>query len=591
MTRAYMSRRSDFMQMKRPRVLITGSEGLIGKILRESLRDDFDIYCLDKNSDCDKGVEVDVSSYADLDRAFSRMSPVDCIIHLAGVSRSDADWESVLTTNIAGTRNIYECAKNHNVRKVVFASSGHVTGCYGKAEIITASHPVRPDGDYGSSKAFGEIIARQYFDLYGVNSICLRLGWVLGDNDPSFNEEAMKMWLSHRDLVELMRRSVLSDIHFGVYYGVSNNREKFWRISDAGKEIGYKPKDDSYSLSKHSFSPVLLLEMPWKELGKLKRLIFIIAGAFGKAANLKAWCHLMKPANRRIIKFTGVGNIRSKTLYYPSFYHFLRDIPSVRKPKHHEYLVCQNFLHQDFINSGKPKVFFTRQPPAYMTPETRKNMSREELRPYLYLYSDPVLERRMFYVALNENRRRVLKRMERRLREERPGFCCIINRYVEHDELNLWEQRIRFVRAMGTDIDIYGYDPWQGKNKWKDYDNYRGSAANKMRTLSRYTFALTFENTDSPGYVTEKILHSLCAGTVPLYLGGGCFTDSIPKDCYIDCRSKDPDEIYRLIKDMSHETIVQYRKAAIEFLRSSFADRFTRKYWAEAIIQRLRSQE
>jgi hypothetical protein len=316
-----------------------------------------------------------------------------------------------------------------------------------------------------------------------------------------------------------------------------------------------------------------------------------LANAFLRRAYRGTLWHAIHPEQRRIIKFTGVGNIENKTLYYPSFYHFIRDVPSIRRPSRHDYLVCQNFLHEEFITSEKPKVFFTREPLAYMTPETRINIQKAELKPYLYLYDEPDVEQRMYYVALRDNRDGVIRLRKKRLREERPGFCCIINRFVEHDELNLWEQRIRFVRAMGSDIDIYGDAPWHGRNKWEEYDNYLGPAANKMKTLSRYTFALSFENTDYPGYITEKIFHALSAGAVPLYWGGGSLMESIPDDCYIDCRDQDPQTIYRIIKAMSHETIVGYRKAAIEFLGSPLADRFTWKYWAQAVIERLKAQE
>lgn len=255
--------------MIRPKILITGSKGLIGKILTGNLSDHFDIYGLDKNNGGDKHFKADVYNYADLDAVFSKLVSVDCIVHLAGDSRVDADWESVLINNIVGTRNIYECAKKHGIRKVVFGSSSHVTGAYGNSHSITIQDPIRSDSDYGSSKAFGEIIARQYSDLYGIKSICLRIGWVMSDDDPTKNELALKMWLSHRDLVELMRRSILSDIHFGVYYGVSNNRERFWHISDAEKEIGYKPKDDAYSLLNKSFSPVTIADRIKKQVRKI----------------------------------------------------------------------------------------------------------------------------------------------------------------------------------------------------------------------------------------------------------------------------------------------------------------------------------
>jgi hypothetical protein len=55
----------------------------------------------------------------------------------------------------------------------------------------------------------------------------------------------MKIWLSHRDLAQLVKKSILSDIGFAVYYGVSDNKGMFWDISNAEEEIGYKPQDDA----------------------------------------------------------------------------------------------------------------------------------------------------------------------------------------------------------------------------------------------------------------------------------------------------------------------------------------------------------
>lgn len=257
--------------MMRPKILITGSNGRIGKILIENLSNYFDIYGLDKNNSDDKHFKVDISNYAALESVFNKMVSVDCIVHLAGDPREDADWESVLINNIIGTRNIYECAKHHGIKKVVFASSGHVTGSYGTSRLIDTHEPIRPDGDYALSKAFGEIIAREYSDIHGIKSICLRIGWVVKDDDPSVNELETRIWLSHRDLVELIRRSILSDIDFGVYYGVSNNRKRFWHISNAEKEIGYKPKDDAYSFIHKPDSSMAIVHRIKKQVDNLLR--------------------------------------------------------------------------------------------------------------------------------------------------------------------------------------------------------------------------------------------------------------------------------------------------------------------------------
>ncbi len=235
--------------MKQLKILITGSQGLIGRILLENLSGHFDIYGLDtKDAEDENHFKVDISNYDELDSVFKELGSLDCIVHLAGDPRRKAEWESVLKNNIIGTRNIYECAKKNGIEKVIFASSNHVTGSYGNSHLITTHDPIRPDSDYGSSKAFGEIIARQYFDLYGIKSICLRIGSALRDDESTKNDIAIKMWLSHRDLVELIRRSILSEIKFGIYYGVSNNREKICDISNTRKDLGFEPKDDASSL-------------------------------------------------------------------------------------------------------------------------------------------------------------------------------------------------------------------------------------------------------------------------------------------------------------------------------------------------------
>lgn len=311
-----------------------------------------------------------------------------------------------------------------------------------------------------------------------------------------------------------------------------------------------------------------------------------------KLADVRTWPYLLPIENRRIIKMTGVGNNENKTVYYPSIYHFINTINSPWRPGHYDYLVCQSFLNKDFVDSKKPKVFFTKEPWGCMTTETRKNLHVTELDPYIYRYDEPNVEKRMFYPALiRKNLHSIIVQRKKMLLEKRPGFCCIINRYTENHELNLWEQRIRFVQALGSDIDIYGRDPWHGRNKWRDYDNYKGPVANKIKTLSNYTFAITFENTDYAGYITEKIFDALLAGTIPLYWGGGYLRETIPDNCYIDCCSQNPETIYRFIKCMSHEAIVRYREAAIEFLKSSSADRFTWEYLAQAIVKRLMAQE
>jgi nucleoside-diphosphate-sugar epimerase len=245
--------------MKRPRTLITGSRGRIGSILTNALSDSFDVYGVDVAGEPDeRNQRVDTSDLAALESAFSSIGGIEYVVHLAADPRVEADWDSILKNNIIGTHNTYECARRHGVKRVVFASSNHATGAYeglprvlhkqANPRKISIADPVRPDGDYGTSKVFGEAVARQCYELYGLQSICLRIGSLLPDDDPTRDERSMRAWLSHRDLIQLVRKSLLSDVGFGIYYGVSRNKGMFWDISNAEEELGYEPQDDASRL-------------------------------------------------------------------------------------------------------------------------------------------------------------------------------------------------------------------------------------------------------------------------------------------------------------------------------------------------------
>jgi len=243
---------------KRERVFITGINGLIGKEIRGPLEKQYEVYGLDvKPPFSQKVFEVDISKFDQLLKSLSPLKPLDFIVHLAGSSALQAAWESVLGSNIIGTRNVFEIARQLSVRRVVFASSNHVTGAYEgfppdlhlhlepKPLKVRPSDPIRPDSDYGVSKAFGEAIARYYCARWGLEAICLRIGTVNPQNSPEGDLRAMKTWLSYRDLVHLIDRSLKANVTFGIYYGVSNNKGAFWDISSAKQELGYEPQDDA----------------------------------------------------------------------------------------------------------------------------------------------------------------------------------------------------------------------------------------------------------------------------------------------------------------------------------------------------------
>lgn len=239
------------------RVLITGINGLIGTVLHQALKDQHEVYGLDQGEPfSEQVVPADIAEYGQLSSAVQRFLPLDAMIHLAGDPSVQATWDSVLRANIIGTRNIFEAAREFEVPRVVFASSNHTTGAYQGFEPesytftepeprkISPEDPVRPDSEYGVSKVFGEAIARYYCDRWGVKAICLRIGAVLKDDDPTKHPQNRRIWLSHRDLVQLVEKSLATNVAFGIYYGVSNNKGAFWDISNARADLGFEPQDD-----------------------------------------------------------------------------------------------------------------------------------------------------------------------------------------------------------------------------------------------------------------------------------------------------------------------------------------------------------
>jgi hypothetical protein len=292
------------------------------------------------------------------------------------------------------------------------------------------------------------------------------------------------------------------------------------------------------------------------------------------------------------VAWSGVANERGRTVHYRSLAHLRRDRQtrtSFPRPRHR---IAQNYLDETFTAHRGPKLFVLSEPPTYPDERTARILAAPGTRPFTYLYDERDVERRMFYPGLRRIKPRHLRRLAVRVEERRPGRCCVVNRWDVDPARPLLAERVRFARAMGDDVDIYGHEPWEGENGWRAFPRYRGSVEDKKTTIARYDFVLAFENSDSFGYVTEKLPQALAAGCVPLYWGGGgALADCVPPDCYVDCRGRDPEEIHRLVVETPHERVVEWRRAGLRFLRSPAARRFTRGYLLERIVGRLRAQD
>lgn len=183
-------------------ILVTGGAGFIGsnlvdRLLSEggwqiSVVDDFnDFYDpsikrdnvnRQKANQNYRLFEADVRDREALAEVF-RENQFDCIVHLAARAGVRPSLELPLLysqTNIDGTVNLLELAREHGTKQFVFGSSSSVYGINANVP-FSEDDPIRqPISPYAATKAAGELICHTYTHLYGIRCVCLRFFTVYG---------------------------------------------------------------------------------------------------------------------------------------------------------------------------------------------------------------------------------------------------------------------------------------------------------------------------------------------------------------------------------------------------------------------------
>jgi uronate dehydrogenase len=228
------------------KILITGGLGRIGKEIISLLEKNFEVTILEsprkKHTQNKNVIYCDISNQEDLNKAFVNM---DAIVHLAAISDEDDFIEKIMPTNIAGTYNIFECAKNSSIKKIIFASTFQTIWNYPNNKTITTDMPPRPFNMYACSKIFGENVGRYYSEKYGMSVICLRIGYFLPYGHEWLQDtEKRKCWCSPKDLDQIITKSILNEtINYDVFFAISENENSFLDISNMKEKIKYESID------------------------------------------------------------------------------------------------------------------------------------------------------------------------------------------------------------------------------------------------------------------------------------------------------------------------------------------------------------
>jgi UDP-glucuronate 4-epimerase len=183
-------------------ILITGGAGFIGSHLAQSLLRDSDwkVTIVDDLNDFYSPEikranleeirktgdfqfsECDIRDAEKLREVFDE-TEFDCIVHLAaraGVRPSLCHPRLYAETNINGTLNLLEFARDYEVPHLVFGSSSSVYGINSKVPFSEEDRIHQTISPYAATKAAGELLCHTYSHLFNIRCVCLRFFTVYG---------------------------------------------------------------------------------------------------------------------------------------------------------------------------------------------------------------------------------------------------------------------------------------------------------------------------------------------------------------------------------------------------------------------------
>jgi UDP-glucose 4-epimerase len=186
-----------------PKVLVTGGAGFIGSHLASALLEQGQsVRILDNFSTGSRSnlqvlrdeaeiVEGDIQSYERVNRAVTGCEIVFHQAALPSVPRSIQDPLTSNATNVIGTLNVLLASRDHDVKRVILASSSSVYGANPSLRKREDDQTL-PISPYATAKLAGENYARSFHQVYGLETVALRYFNVFGPRqDPNSEYSAV----------------------------------------------------------------------------------------------------------------------------------------------------------------------------------------------------------------------------------------------------------------------------------------------------------------------------------------------------------------------------------------------------------------
>mgnify|MGYP001175025927 CR=1 FL=1 len=250
------------------KALVTGGAGFIGSNLVDRLlKDGHEVRVVDNEStdaheqfywnDSAENFKWDISDSRDW-IADNLTKDIDVVFHLAAEARIQPAMKNpklTTKTNVLGTCNILQAARENGVKRVVYSST---SAAYG----LTNEPPVTEDmsrdclNAYSITKCAGEDLCKMFYDIHGLETIIFRYFNVYGERQPTRGQYAPVVGLFQRQLTEGVPMTIVGDgtqmrdftyvgdvVEANIKAALTENKEAFGEIINIGTGVNYNMFD------------------------------------------------------------------------------------------------------------------------------------------------------------------------------------------------------------------------------------------------------------------------------------------------------------------------------------------------------------
>jgi GT2 family glycosyltransferase len=250
----------------------------------------------------------------------------------------------------------------------------------------------------------------------------------------------------------------------------------------------------------------------------------------------------------------------------------------------YQYVYMSEVYFKECLASGKrSSMAFMIEESPFVTPENYDTSLHQDAA-VIFTYIDELVDNRKYFKyiipqSLPVENAYTVSYADKRL------YTLMAGNKFSHVPGELYSERQKAIEYFEGNLSEY-FDFYGPGWETSGYKCYKGQAADKLSTLSRYKYCICYENGPANGYITEKIFDCFFAGCVPVYLGAPNITDYIPANTFIDRRMFGSyEELHRYISAIDEDTYNTYLDNINRFLHGEAFQKFTCANFAQTITQ------